>query len=267
MVAGEAMMPSNAPTPELQRPLFYIPRAAPFWARILIGANLLVFVAMIAYGWFTLGDPDGTTNGVVLITFGMKVNDLVAAGQFWRLFTAMFLHIGVLHLLFNLYALYSFGPLVEGFFGHRRFLLIYLIGGLFGSLASYVLSDAASAGASGAIFALIGATTIFFLRYRDNFGEQGRTMLQNMITVIGINLIFGYINPGIDNWAHMGGLLGGALVAWGLLPRYQPPAVVQLGAQPMVKVQKLANELFWVGLALFLLLLGVYLRTQSLNTP
>ncbi len=98
----------------------------------------------------------------VLIDVGAKVNEAIAIGQTWRLFTAMFIHIGVFHLLVNLYALYALGPLVEGYFGHARFLAIYLVGGLFGSLASYAFSDAVSAGASGAIFGLAGAITVFF---------------------------------------------------------------------------------------------------------
>src|SRR5258707_11927525 len=116
---------------------FFIPMASPFWTRFLIGCNLLVFVAMIAYGYFVYHDWDGTNNLYVLTDFGAKVNGLIAQGQVWRLFTPMFLHIGVIHLLFNLYALNSLGPLVEGFFGHRRFLMIYVVAGLFCSLASY----------------------------------------------------------------------------------------------------------------------------------
>ncbi|RIK55871.1 MAG: rhomboid family intramembrane serine protease, partial [Chloroflexi bacterium] len=173
---------------------------------------------MIVYGWVVYNDINGTQNMYVLITFGAKVNELVAAGEVWRLFTAMFLHIGVIHLLFNLYALNALGPLVEGYFGHIRFLIIYLLGGLFGSLASYAFSPLPSAGASGAIFALAGATTIYFLRYRENFGARGRAILQNMLLVIGVNLIFGLGAGGIDNWGHMGGLVGGAALAYGLLP-------------------------------------------------
>ena len=140
----------------------------------MLAVNLLVFVAMVIYGIIVYNDYDGTTNGRVLTTFGMKVNDLVANGETWRLFSAMFLHIGVLHLLSNLYALYILGPMVEGYYGRARFLAIYLLGGLTGSVASYAFSDAASAGASGAIFALVGAITVYFLRYRENFGARGR---------------------------------------------------------------------------------------------
>ncbi|MBV7329647.1 rhomboid family intramembrane serine protease [Chloroflexi bacterium TSY] len=206
-------------------PQYYIKLASPIFARSLLVINLAVFVAMIAYGWLYYQTWRGPETSVVLIDFGMKVNQSVAEGEVWRLFTAMFLHIGVMHLLFNLYALYWFGPMVEGYFGHWRFLAIYMIGGLFGSVASYAYVQAPSAGASGAIFGLIGASTVYFLRYRENFGQRGRLMLQNMIGVIAVNLVFGFAVPGIDNASHLGGLLGGALVAWGMLPNYQRPSL------------------------------------------
>lgn len=255
----------EAPTVFPNRPEFFIPMAKPTWTRILIGCNLVVFVAMIAYGWLVYHDPDGPSNGQVLVTFGAKVNELIAQGEFWRLFTAMFLHIGTLpplHLLFNLYALNSIGPLVEGFFGHRRFLFVYLLGGLFGSLASYAFSPALSAGASGAIFALVGGATVYFLRYHQNFGSRGRAILQNMVVVIVINLIFGYSMPGIDNWGHIGGLLGGALVAFGILPRYQAPAVVRLGAQPLDEAPNWGLEALWLILCIALFIAGVFFATR-----
>lgn len=248
----------------LQRPQFYIERTKPTFTRILIGINLTVFIGMIVYGYLVYGTINGTEDMRVLVDFGAKVGPLVATGQSWRLFTAMFLHIGVLHLLFNLYALYALGPMVEGYFGHVRFLAIYLVGGLFGSLASYAFSPAVSAGASGAIFALAGATTVYFLRYRDNFGAQGRAILQNMLVVIGINLVFGLSARGIDNFAHMGGLVGGAVMAWGLLPRYQVPAVVRMGSQPLAEENRRVIELLWVSLAIGLLFVGLQAATSYL---
>lgn len=238
-------------------PRFYIEVAQPTVARVMIGINIVVFVAMIAFGWFFLRTWRGPEDMRVLYFFGMKVNEEIVNGQVWRLFTAMFLHIGAIHLLFNLYALYALGPMVEGYFGHARFTAIYLIGGLFGSLASYAFSPSPSAGASGAIFGLAGATTVYFLRYRNNFGQRGRAILQNMLVVIGINLVFGLSMSGIDNWGHMGGLVGGALVAWGLLPQYQRPQIVRLGAQPLEQENRLTWELGWTGLCILLLWLGL----------
>src|SRR5690606_2201197 len=88
----------------------------------------------------------------VLVLMGAKVNEYIAQGEVWRLFTAIFLHGGVVHVMFNLYALYALGPLLEGYTGHTRFLTIFLVSGLYGSLFSYALSGPVSVGASGAIF-------------------------------------------------------------------------------------------------------------------
>ena len=239
------------------RPQFYIRTSPPTWTRILLGCNIAMFVAMIAYGVVVYSDWNGTQNARVLVTFGAKVNELIAAGQYWRLLTAMFIHIGVFHLLFNLYALNSLGPLVEGFFGSRRFLMIYFIGGLWGSVASYARSDALSAGASGAIFGLAGAITVYFLWYRENFGARGQSILQSMLVVIGINLALGFFNPGIDNWGHLGGLVGGAAIAYGLLPRYHAPAALQFGAQPLVEEPRTNVEWLWLVGHLALLWLAI----------
>jgi rhomboid protease GluP len=187
----------------------------------------------------------------------------VAQGESWRLFTAMFLHIGVLHLLSNLYALNALGPMVEGYYGHARFLAIYLLGGLTGSVASYAFSDASSAGASGAVFALIGATTVYFLRYRENFGARGRAIIQNMFLVIAVNLIFGLSVAFIDNWGHIGGLVGGVVVAWGLLPRYRLPTVARIGPQPIEEETRTPQELGWLILVLVTLWVSMYLVTNS----
>lgn len=255
----------GAPPPFAAMPVrFYIKPSPPLATRSLLVINVLVFIAMIVYGWVVYNDINGTQNMRVLVTFGAKVNELVAMGESWRLFTAMFLHIGVLHLLFNLYALNALGPLVEGYFGHWRFLIIYLLGGLFGSLASYAFSPAPSAGASGAIFALAGATTVYFLRYRENFGARGRAILQNMLLVIGINLFFGLSASGIDNWGHMGGLVGGAALAYGLLPQYRAPMVLQPGSYPLQEVPRTGAQGGWVLLWSALWAVGVMWTTQTI---
>ena len=245
-----------------QRPSFFIRLTPPLVTRILLGINVAVFVAMTAYGYFAYGTLLGSQNNQVLFDFGAKFNAAIAQGQTWRLFTAMFLHIGAIHLLVNLYALNALGPLVEGYFGHQRFTAIYILGGLFGSLASYAFSLNPSAGASGAIFGLAGATTVYFLRYRENFGARGRAILQNMLLIIGINLVFGLSVPGIDNWGHIGGLLGGALVAYGLLPKYRRPSVLAAGPQALQVEQNLSLLVGWVILCIALLALGVEFATR-----
>ena len=179
----------------------------------LLAAIVLVFAAMTLAG--------GSTDTQVLVRFGAKDNVLIAEGQVWRLFASMFLHIGVMHLVFNGYALLVLGTDVERLYGSARFLAIYLLAGLWGGLASFALSPDLSAGASGAIFGLLGAMVAFLRRERRVFGSWGRQRLLNLLGVAALNLVLGFTVPGIDNFAHLGGLFSGAVLGWALAPRYQ----------------------------------------------
>ncbi len=154
------------------------------------------------------------------IGLGAKANDAIRAGQLWRFFTPMLLHGSLLHIGFNMYALYIFGIGLERRYGHGRFLLLYILGGFAGSVFSFLFSSANSIGASGAIFGLIGAEGIFLFQNRKLFGAQVRGALNNVIFVVAINLFLG-LQPGIDNWGHMGGLLGGLIFAWFAGPRWE----------------------------------------------
>ena len=150
-------------------------------------------------------------------------------GQQWRLFTAMFLHLNPLHLLFNMYVLYLVGRQLELIFGHARYLALYLIAGLGGSVASYVFSDpnSVSAGASGAIFGLMAALVVA--------GHAAKADITQVLVLIAINLAFGFLVGGIDWRAHLGGLVTGAVVAAVLTyaPRNQR-TLVQVGGCALV---------------------------------
>jgi rhomboid protease GluP len=142
-------------------------------------------------------------------------------GQVWRFFTSMFLHIGLTHLIFNVYALFIFGGEIERLYGHTRFILIYVLSGLFGSLVSFALNIAQlSAGASGAIFGVIGMQLAYFFKHKRIFGDQGRRRLTSTAVVIGINLFLGFTLPGIDNMAHLGGLVAGTQLGYAMAPNY-----------------------------------------------
>jgi rhomboid protease GluP len=149
----------------------------------------------------------------LLAAWGMKVNELIAQGEYWRLITPMFLHGSILHLGFNMYALFIFGPGLERHFGHARFLALYLLSGFAGNVASMIFSGAPSLGSSTAIFGLFGAQAVFLYRNRAMFGGSARQALNNIITLAVINLVIG-LSPRIDNWGHLGGLVGGTLFAW-----------------------------------------------------
>lgn len=247
----------------LSAPRFYLPLARPLVTRILIGLILLVFAATFLFGLIVLGIWTGPVDLNVLYLFGMKSNADIAAGQVWRLLTAMFLHIGPTHLISNLIGIFMLGPILEGHLGHWRFAAIYLVGGLFGSVASYAFSPAFSAGASGAVFALLGATVLYFFRFRENFGRQGQEILRSMVVVLVINLVLGSTVANVDNWGHLGGLFGGLLVSAGLFPRFRPPAVILPGPQPLQREPNTARHLGWVVISVLLLLLSFRLATLA----
>ncbi len=251
--------PIDAPS----RPEFYISLTPPTVNKVMIGLNLLVFAATFVFGLVVFNTWTGPVDIRVLYLLGMKSNTDILNGEVWRLLTAMFLHIGPTHLISNLVGLFMLGPILEGHLGHWRFAAIYLIGGLFGSVASYAFSPALSAGASGAVFALLGATVFYFFRFRQNFGARGREILQSMLVVLVLNLVLGGTLANVDNWGHIGGLLGGLLVVAGLFPTFRPPAVIQMGRQPLVREYNLTRQIGWVVLCALLLVLAFWLATQA----
>lgn len=175
--------------------------------------------------------------------------------------TAMFLHGGWLHIGFNAWALYALGPEAERIYKTGRFLALYFLAGLAGGVASYFFSAAPSVGASGAIFGLIGGLAAFYYVSRELLGEMSRRQLGSLITVVMINLFIGFNSGGlIDNSAHIGGLVGGALAGWLLAPRL---AVDERLYPPQVLRRSLA--LGWPG-ALALLAVLVFL-VMTLNPP
>lgn len=170
----------------------------------LIFICILVFILMYVLG-------NGSTDNYTLLVFGANVDTLTKNGDYYRLFTSMFLHIGILHLLCNMYSLYIIGKEVENVFGKVKYLIIYLLSGIAGSVLSLAFNhNTICAGASGAIFGLLGALLYFGYYYRTYLGV---TLTRSIIPVIVLNLIIGFTSSGIDNAAHIGGLVGGILIA------------------------------------------------------
>ncbi|MBS4750578.1 rhomboid family intramembrane serine protease [Carnobacteriaceae bacterium zg-ZUI78] len=168
---------------------------------VLICINIIVFMVTTTKG--------GTAE--VLVQYGALFKPLVLfRHEYWRLFTAMFLHADVMHLLVNMYSLFIVGSLLEPIFGKHRFLFIYMLSGLLGSVLSFSLGNifSISVGASGAIFGLFMSVVLLhrFFPYHTGIRLQSQSFLSTIL----INLVFSFA-PGIDMWAHIGGLLGGFL--------------------------------------------------------
>ncbi|SKA83891.1 rhomboid protease GluP [Clostridium sp. USBA 49] len=144
----------------------------------------------------------------VLIHLGAKYNPYIRQGQFYRLITCMFLHGGIVHLVLNMYSLYSIGPLVEKLYGKIKYIIIYFVSGIMSSLFSFMFSQGVSIGASGAIFGLLGTIFVFAIKMKEIVGKD---FLRNITSVIIANLILGLTISNIDNFGHLGGIIGGII--------------------------------------------------------
>ena len=198
----------------------------------LLVTNLFVFMLM----WQTSGMRFGILGAFdapVLVAYGAKLNSLVNAGQWWRLIAPMFVHVSLLHLLVNMYSLWIIGPYVEKLYGASKFVVIWVLTGIAGLVASYLtvvgpavplgglgrfifkIHDDASAGASGALFGLVGVLFVFGIKFRHELPEGfKRAFGIGLLPMIVLNLFIGYVGRGIiDNAAHLGGLAAGAALA------------------------------------------------------
>lgn len=175
----------------------------PIVTYIIMAICIILFILMELSG--------GSTNSQTLLKYGANLDVLVKNGEYYRLFTCIFLHIGIMHLLCNMYSLYIIGREVENLFGKIKYIIIFILSGIFGSIMSLAFThNTISAGGSGAIFGLLGALLYFGMHYRTYLGEA---IKRSIIPIIVVNLIIGFFAEGIDLAAHIGGLVGGVLVA------------------------------------------------------
>ena len=243
---------AQAPAPP-RRAEVQTPEIRPVVSYTLLAVTTLVYLGQMASQQILGYDiPAG---------LGMKVNELVAAGQLWRLITPVFLHGGILHIGFNMYALFILGPGLERYFGHSRFFVLYFLSGFAGNVMSFMFSISPSLGSSTAIFGILGAQGVFVYRNREVFGGYARRALTNVLWIAGVNLVIG-LTPGIDNWGHLGGLIGGTIFAW-----FGGPRLVLEGAFPKFQVVDKSETRDWVLAAVidgamftFLAALTLYMR-------
>ena len=181
----------------------------PYVTIAIIAINVLIFILTDFLGY----------KKDFIIDYSVWGEGIVKYGQFYRLITGTFIHDGLEHILFNMYALYVFGSQIEGFLGKTKYLIVYLFSALIGSLFSIIFNTIPSVGASGAIFGLMGSLLYFGYHYRVYLGSVIKSQI---IPIIAIELILGFVAGGrIDNFAHIGGLIGGVLMTMALGVKYK----------------------------------------------
>lgn len=188
-----------------------------FITPILIDLNILIFILMAIKG-VNIFLPDSQS----LLNWGANFRPMTLEGEWWRLITNCFLHIGILHLLMNMYALLYVGILLEPHLGRTRFISAYLLTGITASITSLWWHDLTiSAGASGAIFGLYG---VFLAMLTTDLIEKSarKALLTSIAVFVGYNLLNG-LKGGIDNAAHIGGLIGGLIIGYTLIPSLKKP--------------------------------------------
>jgi rhomboid protease GluP len=186
-----------------------VTKARPVVTQVLIAVNVGFFIAEVLTGTQLGASLTGNLGGSLMQWGALEPARVAMLHEYYRLVSAMFLHASILHIGLNMYVLWVLGSVIEPAFGAKRFLAIYLIAGLFGSVASYIFSapDVAGVGASGAIFGLLGAWVAYNVRRRGS--PAASAQIRWALLWIGINLVLGFTISGIDNFAHMGGLVGG----------------------------------------------------------
>ena len=227
---------------------------------VLLAANIVVWIAL---------ELAGESESVeVLRDFGALYGPLIATGQYWRLFTAMFLHVGLFHLLFNGFGLLIFGRMVEAIYGRATFTVIYVLAGLSGSVASYLMSPITTgAGASGAIFGVLGALAAFFFARRNVLGEMGRQNFMGIAMLAAINLLIGFANPGIDNWAHIGGLVAGFAIGMACVPQSRIVVVPFRTSRRLDNAHTLVRRWWVLPVAAAVLFAGILWANSTLSDP
>lgn len=193
----ECVRNEPVPQPKVMTPVGGARVEKPYVTYVLIGINVLLF------GFSFVSGIDQVAQD-----YGMFPPAIAVNGEYWRLLSSAFLHGGILHILFNMYVLFVIGQVLERILGHARYAILYLVAALGGAVASYMFSDilTVSVGASGAIFGLMGALVVA--------GRRLRYDITQVLVLLVINVAIGFMSPGVDWRAHLGGLvIGGAVAA------------------------------------------------------
>lgn len=222
-----------------------LPSTPPRVTYAILGLTIFVYLLQLGSQFLTGHDWP--------LIFGAKSGELIRQGQLWRLITPILLHGSLWHIGFNMYALYVFGMGLERRFGHGRVLTLYLLAGFSGNVLSFLFTSGVSIGASTSIFGLLAAEGVFLYQNRKLFGKESKRAIGNVVAVAAINLLIGLSSGGlIDNWGHIGGLLGGLIFAW-----FGGPLWSVEGIYPLLHlVDKRENREAVLGAAVVLILFG-----------
>lgn len=237
--AQRGELSDDAPQPVMPAPWVRRGESSITVTQVLFGANVMVFIAMVLASGSVMDFP-----GNVMVHFGANAGPYTLSGQWWRIFTYMFLHGGLMHIAFNMWCLWDLGAMCESLYGRWTFAAIYLLTGIAGGLASVAWNPGTlSVGASGAIFGLAGALISSF--YLGEFSLPSfaiKGTLRSLLFFVGFNVLFGSLFPGIDNACHAGGLVSG-LILGALIARVAPQT-----DKPLRRLGILLFMVFIVGL-------------------
>ena len=229
--------------------------------------NIKIFKSIIPYiilinifVWISLEIFGNSKNSTDLIKFGALFGPFVSEGEYWRLFLSIFIHVGIIHLLFNQLAILIFVRLNENEYSNLKLLTIYIFSGLFANLLSYYITPFnISAGSSGAIFGMAGSYLSFLLFKKPKNAIENKENLLGISIIILINLFYGLMDSKIDNWAHIGGLISGFIIGLLLLKIFNSNTPSLDSNRQSIKI------IFFITILMLILLLNIYIRSSNLK--
>jgi len=218
----------------------------------LILINIFVWILLEMFG--------DSQSSIYLIKSGALFGPLVSEGEYWRLLLPIFIHVGIIHLLFNQLALLIFGRLNEYSYGKLQFLTIYIFSGLFANLLSYYITPFnISAGSSGGIFGIAGSYLSFLLFQKPKNLIDNKENLLGISIIISINLLYGLTDSKIDNWAHIGGLISGFIIGLLILKIFKSNCTF------LVNYKQSSRMIILIIILLVILFLNIYIRSVNLK--
>ena len=206
-----------------------------------------------------------------IIEIGAKSSYGIINGEFWRLLTPIFLHADIFHLVTNLFGILVFGSIIEKKLGSMKFVAIYVLSGIYGNTFSFYFSPYLGVGSSGSVFGVLASLLTYFYLNKNMFGYIAKEYLISIITIISISLIFGFISSGIDNAAHLGGILSGLIISLLIMPKHNNGIHIYGSFERSSVVNRIIYKLITniylkAFLALFLVLIFIMMITYRSNS-